>query len=93
MKSQIAFCFTMMIFGIQNLFAQITFLGFDQQQCGLIANPGYTYDYSVSCPRSQGYRILHNGNVVFEKCIQPGGYKMIFTCKSGQVAQWERKTE
>jgi len=55
--------------------AQITFTGFDQEQCGLINNHGFTYQniWQMCGSHSYGYKIFKDGNLVYEKCIQLGG--------------------
>lgn len=60
---------------ISKMIAQITFIGFDQTQCGLITNHGFTFEnISMLCgSHSSGYKIYKDGNKVFEKCIQFGG--------------------
>ncbi|NMC98770.1 MAG: T9SS type A sorting domain-containing protein [Bacteroidales bacterium] len=60
---------------ISKMIAQISFIGFDQTQCGIIINNGYTFEnISMMCgSHSSGYKIYKDGNEVYEKCIEFGG--------------------
>jgi Secretion system C-terminal sorting domain len=59
--------------------AQISFVGFEQDQCGLITNHGYTYEnIPLMCgSHSSGYKIYLDGTEVFEKCIVFGGCSVL----------------
>jgi hypothetical protein len=59
--------------------AQISFIGFEQEQCGLITNHGYTYEnIPLMCgSNSSGYKIYLDGEEIFEKCIEFGGCSIL----------------
>jgi hypothetical protein len=59
--------------------AQISFVGFEQDQCGLIINHGYTYEnIPLMCgSHSSGYKIYLDGENIFEKCIEFGGCSVL----------------
>lgn len=56
-------------FSVMNSFSQATFLGFDQPQCGLIENHGYSFtnEQGLCSSHSAVYKIFSNGNLVYEK--------------------------
>ena len=72
-------CRVLLIFFIQPIYAQISFIEFEQPQCGLISDHGYTFEnLSMMCgSHSSGYKIYLDGNKVFEKCIEFGGCSII----------------
>ncbi len=78
MKNMI-YSFIVLSFFMQSSFAQISFIGFEQTQCGLISDHGYTFEnISMMCgSHSSGYKIYKNGDKVFEKCIDLGGCTII----------------
>ncbi len=57
------------------LYAQISFLGFTEEQCGLITDHGFTYEnIDMMCgSHSSGYKIYHHGELIYEDCINFGG--------------------
>lgn len=59
--------------------AQISFIEFEQEQCGLISSHGYTYEnIPLMCgSHSSGYKIYLGGEQIFEKCIEFGGCSVI----------------
>ena len=69
--------FLLIVLLIPNVNAQITFVGFDQTQCGIISEPDYSYYNSVTCYHGNGYKIFYKKNLVFEKCLQLGGCSVI----------------
>ena len=64
---------------VSKMIAQISFIGFDQTQCGLITNHGYTFEnINMMCgSHSSGYEIYNDENKVYEKCIEFGGCSVI----------------
>jgi len=58
---------------------QISFIEFNQDQCGLITNHGYTYEnISQMCgSHSAGYKIYLHGEQKYEKCIEFGGCSVL----------------
>lgn len=62
-----------------NVNAQITFVEFEQEQCGLITEHGFTFEnIPLMCgSHSSGYKIYLNGAQVFEKCIEFGGCSIL----------------
>lgn len=62
-----------------NVNAQITFIEFEQEQCGLITEHGFTFEnIPLMCgSHSSGYKIYLNGAQVFEKCIEFGGCSIL----------------
>lgn len=54
---------------VMNVFSQSIFLGFDQEQCGLVENPGYTYANlkGLCSSHSSVYKIFFDGDLVYEK--------------------------
>lgn len=52
-----------------NSYSQYEFLGFDQPQCGLIENHGYSFsnERGLCSSHSAVYKIFSNGNLVYEK--------------------------
>ncbi len=66
-----------LMFNVGN--AQISFIGFEQEQCGLITNHGYTYEnIPLMCgSHSSGYKIYLDGEMIFEKCIELGGCSVV----------------
>jgi len=57
---------------IHNCNAQISFIGFDQDQCGLINEHGYTFENFSLGSHGSGYIIYRDGNKVYEKSIEFG---------------------
>ncbi len=57
------------------LYAQISFPGFTEEQCGLITDHGFTYEnIDMMCgSHSSGYKIYHYGELIYEDCINFGG--------------------
>lgn len=70
-----------LVFGLlsQICNAQISFIGFEQEQCGLITNHGYTYENIpwMCGDHSSGYKIYLDGERIFEKCIEYGGCSVL----------------
>ena len=55
---------------IQHINAQTSFLGFDQKQCGLIVNHGYTFENMSCANHGNGYKIFFNGKLRYQTCEQ-----------------------
>lgn len=68
MKKLILLDFILILFVI-NSYSQSIFLGFEQSQCGLIENHGYTYtnERGTCSSHSAIYKIFLNDNLVYEK--------------------------
>ncbi|MCK9448852.1 MAG: T9SS type A sorting domain-containing protein [Bacteroidales bacterium] len=71
------------LFSVSFLFSQITFLGFEEEQCGLITDYGFTYENidKMCGSHSYGYRVFRYGEMVYQDCIPYGGcsvHKMFF---------------
>lgn len=65
MKKAIILSLVLAFIGLKSLYSQISFLGFDKSQCGLISNHGYTYQ-NYDCTHSSKYRIFKNNSLVYE---------------------------
>lgn len=73
MKNKIILLLILVLLVYINLNAQISFLGFDQPQCGILSSHNYSYDNSVICHHGSGYKIFNNGVKIYEKCWEAGG--------------------
>ena len=81
MKKLFTICFLLLVSITQHVFAQTSFIGFDQEQCGLIENPGYTFENVVCANHGYGYRIFLKGELIYQTCEQyysRGVVKLIF---------------
>jgi hypothetical protein len=79
MKKPIIFNLFLMLF-VMEAFSQTTFLGFEQKQCGLVENHGYTFanEQGLCSTHSAVYKIFFNEELVYEKpCIYLGFYSVI----------------
>lgn len=81
MQKLFIICFLILLSLTQATNAQTSFLGFDQKQCGLIENPGYTFEDVVCANHGYGYKIFLKGELVYQTCYQyysSGVVKLIF---------------
>ncbi len=69
MKKIFSICFSILFSLTLQTNAQTSFLGFDQEQCGLIENHGYTFDNLTSqCySHTANYKVFLNGKLTYEK--------------------------
>lgn len=69
MNKQIIFFLTVLAFFSNNAQSQqISFLGFDQQECEIISDYGYTHEL-IFCEGSNGYEIYKDSVKVYSICI------------------------
>jgi hypothetical protein len=73
MKNRIILLSILVFLVYINLNAQLSFLGFDPPQCGILSSHDYSYDNSVSCSHGSGYKLFNNGIKIYEKCCTYGG--------------------
>ena len=70
-KSQLQFLMVIMILSTE-LFAQVSFLGFDKEKCYILENSGYGYQNIIAgCGSHSGsYVIYYNGDLIYESPCQ-----------------------
>jgi len=73
MKTKVIILLILVFLVYINVNAQVSFLGFDHPQCGILSSHNYSYDNSVSCFHGSGYIIYNNGVKIYEKCWELGG--------------------
>jgi len=79
MKKPIIFNLFLILF-VMEAFSQTTFLGFEQEQCGLVENHGYTFAnvQGLCSTHSAVYKIFLDEKLVYEKpCTYLGFYSVI----------------
>lgn len=69
MKNLFSICFLILFTLTQQTNAQTSFLGFDQEQCGIIKNHGYTFiNLTRQCySHTANYKVFLNGKLTYEK--------------------------
>ena len=75
MKKLFTICVILILLVNQKTFSQISFIGFDKEQCGIVENKNISYvNYFPMCDsHSGGYKIFNDGVLIFEKCIPFSG--------------------
>lgn len=69
-----------LILFVTNVYSQANFLGFGQEQCGLVENPEYTFSnlQGLCSTHSSIYKIFYDGNLIYEKpCTYLGFYGVL----------------
>ena len=73
MRNLFLLFFWFILISSKPIYPQITFLGIDQEQCGLMEDHPYFLDNYIDCVDGAGYAIYKNGALVFMKCPYPWG--------------------
>jgi hypothetical protein len=74
------FLFSILILLVnQKNYSQISFIGFDKDQCGIVENKKISFvNYNSMCDsHSSGYRIFSDGVQIFEKCESLSGHSIL----------------